>query len=282
MVFLGLYLLVSFRLPSPAISQEVEAWTNMGIDMMNTNVTAKKIETWTNMGLYGGQILDIAIDPDNADKIFAGAYMGDGLYVTGDGGESWQAAWDMFKNRAVSMSRPALPQFSRIVPENMFKNRWVSAVKIAPKNMFKNRAVSAVKIAPSDNNIIWVAHNCGVEKSTDGGQSWTHVAQDAIQSNCQDCRRVDDSHRSCISLAIDPYDAQTVYMGTNGPKRGYIYKTEDGGKTWTKTKRENYFDCMVVDIAIDPWKTNIIWAVTSPMGDKSSCPGRLYRSGDSG
>ena len=276
LVFFGLCLLVSFRLPSPAISQEVEAWTNMGIERSNTNVTAKKIETintnvtetWTNMGLYGGQILDIAINPDNADKIFAGAYMGDGLYVTENGGKSWEAADDIFKNRAVSTRRLALPRFSRIVPENMFKNR----------------AVSAVKIAPSNNNIIWVAHNCRVEKSTDGGQSWTHVAQDAIQSNYQDCRRVDDSHRSCISLAINPYDAQTVYMGTTGPNQGYyaIYKTEDGGKTWTNTNQENYFDCRVVDIDIDPQNTKNIWAVTSPMGDKSSCPGRLYRSGDSG
>ena len=244
LVFLGLYLLVLFRLPSPAISQEIEARTNMGIYGMNTNVTAKKIEAWTNMGIYGGQILDIAIDPADADKIFAGANIGDGLYVTTNGGKSWKAAGDLFKNRAVS----------------------------------------AVKIAPSDNDIIWVAHNCRVAKSTDGGNSWTRVAQCPMQSNCQNCERVDDSHGSCISLAIDPYDAQTVYMGTTGPKQGYyaIYKTEDGGKTWTKTNQGNYFDCRVVDIDIGPQNTDILWAVTSPIGDKSSCAGKLYRSGDGG
>ncbi|MEA3385928.1 MAG: hypothetical protein U9Q89_05695, partial [Thermodesulfobacteriota bacterium] len=226
LVFLGLCLLVSFRLPSSAISQEVEAWTNMD--------------------LYGGQILDIAIDPACADKIFAGTYMGDGLYVTEDGGESWEAAGEMFKNQTVS----------------------------------------AVKIAPSNNNIIWVAHNCRVEKSTDGGNSWTRVAQCPMKCNCQNCERADDCHRSCISLAIDPYNAQTVYMGTTGAKQGYyaIYKTEDGGKTWTKTNQgnDNDFDCRVVDIDIDHQNTDIIWAVTNRMGVRSSYAGGLYRSEDRG
>jgi len=73
-------------------------------------------------------------------------------------------------------------------------------------------------------------------------------------------------------------------MGTNGPKQGYyaIYKTEDGGNTWTNTNQEKHFGCRVVDIAIDPRNTKNIWAVTSPMEDRNSCPGRLYRSGDRG
>ncbi|MCK5508233.1 MAG: carboxypeptidase regulatory-like domain-containing protein [Desulfobacterales bacterium] len=242
LVFFGLYLMVLFYLPSPAISQEVKALTNMGIDRINTNVTAKKIETWTNMGLYGGQILDIAIDPASADKIFVGTCKGDGLFVTEDGGKNWRTAGDMFKNRAVL----------------------------------------AVKIAPSDSNIIWAAHNNGVEKSTDGGESWTRVAQGVIQCDCQNYGNADDWHRSYIPLAIDPSCPQTVYMGTTGPKQGYytICKTENGGKTWTKTELENDFDCRVVDIAIDPLNTDIIWAVTGCMENGSSCAGGLYRSKD--
>ena len=48
-------------------------------------------EVWTNLGLYGGQINDIAIDPLNPAKMFVGAYMGDGLYLTKDGGKTWRA-----------------------------------------------------------------------------------------------------------------------------------------------------------------------------------------------
>ena len=59
--------------------------------------SVSRVEPWTNLGLYGGQIYDIAINPADPDKIFAGTYMGGGLYVTTDGGNSWQASEDTFK-----------------------------------------------------------------------------------------------------------------------------------------------------------------------------------------
>ena len=109
-------------------------------------------ESWTNLGLYGGQIYDIAIDPSNPDKMFAGAYMGDGLFMTTDGGSSWQAV--------------------------------IAAEDIEGEDTFKNHAVWAVKIAPSNNNVIWAAHNYWVEKSTDGGNTWTHILNGAMQRDC--------------------------------------------------------------------------------------------------
>ena len=75
-VFFGLFSLVFFAFASSAVSQEVKVWTNLG--------------------LYGGQIYDIAIDPSNPDKMFVGAYMGDGLYVTTDECGNWQVVEDTF------------------------------------------------------------------------------------------------------------------------------------------------------------------------------------------
>ena len=200
----------------------------------------QKVEPWTNRGPYGGMISDIAIDPSNPNKMFAGTYMGDGLYVTMDGGSKWQAVEDTFKDRIV----------------------W------------------AVKIAPMDNNVIWVAHNCDVEKSADGGGTWTHIENRDMQWDCENCGGQEDANRWCTCLAVDPFDARTVYVGTSGPNGddsgGAIYKTEDGGKTWTKTNQGNDFDYRVVDIDIDPQNADIIWAVT-----KDSA-GTLYRSEDRG
>ena len=114
-------------------------------------------EVWTNLGLYGGQIYDIAIDSSNPDKMFAGSYMGDGLFMTTDGGDSWQAV--------------------------------VAAEEedMGGEDSFKSHAVWAVKIAPSDNNVIWAAHNHWVEKSTDGGQTWTHIRNGTMQLDCTNC-----------------------------------------------------------------------------------------------
>ena len=57
---------------------------------LSTSAISREVEPWTNLGLYGGQIYDIAIDPYNPENIFAGSYLGDGLFRTTDGGSSWR------------------------------------------------------------------------------------------------------------------------------------------------------------------------------------------------
>ena len=94
---------------------------------------SQELEVWTDLGLYGGWVYDIAIDPSNPDKMFAGAYLGGGLFVTEDGGNRWQ-----------------------VVETGGFEGG---------EDEFRDHAVYAVKIAPSDTNVVWAAHNFWVEKS---------------------------------------------------------------------------------------------------------------------
>ena len=216
-------------------------------------------EVWTNLGLYGGQIYDIAIDPTNPDKMFAGSYMGDGLFMTTDGGDSWQAV---------------------VAAE---------AEDMGGEDSFKNHAVYAVKIAPSNNDVIYAAHNYWVEKSTDGGQTWIHIYNGTMQRDCTNCPAY-DQFRFCYAVAIDPDDPQTVYVGTGGRYTDYepcgaIYKTEDGGENWTKMNGpadscypgSGNFDFSVVDLSIDPNNHNVIWAVTNDSGRNPGFDGTLYR-----
>jgi len=229
-VVLGLYLL---GLPTASWAQE-------------------GVQVWTTLGPYGGQIYDIEIDPANPDKMFAGSYSGDGLFVTTDGGNNWQAV---------------------VGPE-----------EITGEDTFKNHAVYAVKIAPSNSNVVWAAHNHWVEKSTDGGQTWYHIWNGWMQSpnydTCSNCPAW-DQFRFCKSLAIHPSDPQTVFVGTAGRYTGYepcgaIYRTEDGGDTWTKMDGPDdscypgsgNFDYEVVDLAIDDSNPDVtvVWAVTSNGG----------------
>ena len=51
-----------------------------------SSLFAQEVDVYTNLGLTGGQILDIAIDPSNPDKMFAASHLGDGLFITTDGG----------------------------------------------------------------------------------------------------------------------------------------------------------------------------------------------------
>jgi photosystem II stability/assembly factor-like uncharacterized protein len=234
-VFIALLAFVLCVLPSSSMSQEVQAWSNLD--------------------LYGGKIFDIAIDPTNPDKMFVGSYMGDGLFLTEDGGNSWRA----------------------VETEN----------ELEGEDAFDDHAVWAVKIASKPNtNIIWAAHNYWVEKSTDGGKTWTHIENSTMQRDCPNCGGQGDNLRFCRSLAIHPTDPDIIYVGTGGPYgsdvSGAIYKTVNGGETWTKMNEGKDLDFGVVDIDIDPQNNNIIWAVTDSAGEEGVWGGTLYRSGNGG
>ncbi|MFG0319276.1 MAG: PDZ domain-containing protein, partial [Planctomycetota bacterium JB042] len=97
-------------------------------------------------------------------------------------------------------------------------------------------SIGDVQVAPSDPNVVWVgtgesnprnsvSYGNGVHKSTDGGETWTHMGLD----------RTFQTGR----IAIHPEDPNVVYVGALGrlygpnEERG-LYKTTDGGETWKK------------------------------------------------
>src|SRR2546423_1195891 len=98
------------------------------------------------------------------------------------------------------------------------------------------QANAAVTVDPKNPKTIWVGTGeawtrnstsvgDGVHKSTDGGDNWTNVG-------------LKDSER-IAKILVDPTNTETVYVCAPGKlwsdadERG-VYKTTDGGKTWTK------------------------------------------------
>ena len=216
--------------------------------------TAQTAKEWTNLGLYGGNVYDIAVDPNQPNKMFAGTYMGDGLFMTEDGGLTWTV----------------------VEMENFFEG----------EDTFKDHAVYAVKIAHTDSKIVWASHNYWVAQSIDGGVTWSHIQNRDMQRDCTGCGGNGDNFRLCRSLAIDPTDGNVVYVGAGGPWGSYpggaVYKTVDGGQTWRKMNQGENLDHSVVDLAVDPENPNVVWAVTSSFGAGGVWAGTLYRSADGG
>jgi photosystem II stability/assembly factor-like uncharacterized protein len=98
------------------------------------------------------------------------------------------------------------------------------------------QSIGAVTIDPKNPKVIWigtgeswtrnsVSIGDGVYKSTDGGDNWTNMG-------------LKESER-IAKILIDPTSTDTVYVCAPGKlwsdsdERG-VYKTTDGGKTWTK------------------------------------------------
>ncbi len=106
----------------------------------------------------------------------------------------------------------------------------------------KSGSVGAIAIAPSDQNVIYAgmgehavrgvmtSHGDGLYKSTDAGQSWTHIGLEKSM------------HIS--SIIIHPQNPDMVYAAVQGALWGPsedrgVYRSEDGGQTWKK--------CLFVD-----------------------------------
>ena len=140
------------------------------------------------IGPYGGTITTIAVDPTNAQKVYAGSF-GSGVFKSTDGGHYWVSA-----NRGLT-----------------------------------NLNVYSLAVDPSHPSTLFAGtyHN-QVFKSIDGGATWSWSG-----SGMQDSAIV-------YSIAVDPENGSNVYACTRGisnnnnpPWNGVLYKSVDGGETWT-------------------------------------------------
>jgi photosystem II stability/assembly factor-like uncharacterized protein len=124
-------------------------------------------------------------------------------------------------------------------------------------------SVGAVAVAPSDPNVVWVgtgeANNMrssswgtGVYKSSDAGKTWSAAMLPTSQH--------------IGKIVIDPRDANVVYVAAVGPlwapggERG-LFKTTDGGKTWTNLKEISKYTGFT-EIAMDPSNPDVLYAAS--------------------
>jgi photosystem II stability/assembly factor-like uncharacterized protein len=198
--------------------------------------------------VMGGRIDDFAVVESNPDIIYVGTASG-GVFKTTNGGTSWEPVFD---------DQP-------------------------------NSTIGDVTVAPSDPSIVWVgtgeANNRqssswgnGVYKSTDSGKTWKHMGLDATMHIGR--------------IVISPADPNTVYVAAGGnlwgaSKERGIYKTTDGGKTWSNVLFVNE-DTGATDIAMDPDSPGTLIAAMyqrrrTVFGYSGSGPGSgLYKTTDGG
>jgi photosystem II stability/assembly factor-like uncharacterized protein len=122
-------------------------------------------------------------------------------------------------------------------------------------------SIGALAIAPSDSKVIWVGtgeadmrsditYGDGVYRSTDGGAHWTHLG-------LEDTRHIG-------KILVDPRDPDVALVAAMGhaygpsPERG-VYRTTDGGKSWTKTLDRGP-EAGAIDLAADPTNPNLVYA----------------------
>ena len=134
-------------------------------------------------------------------------------------------------------------------------------------------SIGAIAVAPSNPNVIYVAtgeqsRGHGVFKSTDAGVTWASagLAEEHFLS----------------SILIDPKNPDIVVAGAFGNSiktepRG-LFRSTDGGKSWTKTLADSEGSSGVADIAAAPDDPQILYAALNPPPGE---PGERDQPGDS-
>ena len=215
-------------------------------------------KTWRNIGLRDSkQIGRILVDPKNPDIVFV-AVLGHaygpnperGVYRSRDGGQTWQKILDKGPEiGAVDLAfEPENPQVIYATTWQTFRPPWsqYGPVERPGGGLFKSsdggdhwsqitghglpaggwkRSGIAVARGTAGHRVYALIDSTagtGLYRSDDSGATWTRPSDDT---------RVDGRSWYFSSVTVDPNNPDIVYLPNTG-----IYKTVDGGKTFTVFK----------------------------------------------
>ncbi|HSC26625.1 MAG TPA: hypothetical protein VLD67_05090 [Vicinamibacterales bacterium] len=204
-----------------------------------------------------GRATDIAVaDRGSSRRIYA-AYATSGVWKTDDNGATWQPVFEHQASTSIGDIAVA-PSDPDIVwvgtgEANLFRASMagVGVYKsidggrtFSHSGLTDTQTIARILVHPSDPDTVYVAatghawtdnETRGVFKTTDGGRTWTRVFYRSPRTGAND-------------LVMDPSDPDTLYASMwqrirrkwsdprveSGYDEGGIWKTTDGGKTWTE------------------------------------------------
>ena len=114
-------------------------------------------------------------------------------------------------------------------------------------------SANSIAIAPSDSNVVYVGivavgHVYKTTNALDPSPDWTLVAEGLPQATVR-------------ALAVDPEDSDVVYAGFKAFEDVQLYKTTDGGTSWSPTDA-GFGDVPLTTLVINPQNTQMVYAGT--------------------
>src|ERR1700730_6819916 len=212
-----------------------------------TAIGPASLTSGSTNGLVSGRVAGIAADPTNANIIYI-APAGGGVWKTTDGGSTWTELTDT--QSTLSMG----------------------AIAVAPTNPLVIYAGTGEANNSGDSN-----YGLGILTSTDGGANWT------LRTGPSNAF----SRLTTSQIAVDPTNSSIAYaamadLGANGVfgSNTGIWKTTDGGATWTNTTTTITSLFPWSAVVIDPNNSQNLYAAVGYLYGTSS--NGVYRSVNGG
>jgi len=244
-----------------------------------------KAMSWRCIGPYrGGRVTAVTGVPSQPYTYYFGA-TGGGVWKTEDGGLNWRPISDGFFKTgsvgaiAVSESDPNIvyvgmgeaPIRGNVSHgDGMYKS--LDAGKTWKRIGLEDTSqISRVRVHPRNPDIVYVAalghvygpnDQRGVFRSQDGGGTWENILYR-------------DDKTGCIDLILNPSNPRIIYaafweffrtpysLSSGGPGGG-IFKSIDGGDTWTEISRNSGLPKGLlgkIGITISPANPDRVWAI---------------------
>ena len=257
---------------------------------------------WRFVGPYrGGRAPAVAGDASDPLVFYFGAAHG-GVWKTIDAGRYWRNVSDGFFEFPsvgaldVSLSHPEVIyagtgeglQRQFISPgDGVYKSTdggetWIHV------GLRETRHISTLRIHPTDPDVVYVAAmgdmfgpnpDRGIYRTTNGGETWDHVLYKGETTGAVDLT-IDRTNPKVVLAALNHHVTYPWDEESGGPTSG-LFKTTDGGDTWTDITRNPGMPKGLVGkigIAISPARSNRVYAfIEADEGE-----GGIYRSDDGG
>jgi titin len=208
--------------------------------------------TWTALGPTGmadglndgtsvsGRVTVAAADPSNANV----------MYIASDDGGIWKTS-DWLDSSPV----------------------WTSLTDNQPSLSLGSVGYQNLVVFPGNSSILYAAvqgPNGGILKSTNGGTTWTFLANGEFHS------------AQVGSLAVDPTNSNTLYLAvwSGAAAGGGVYKSTNGGASWTNTTAGIHTGA-ASDLVMDPSNPSILYAGLTQDSNNGASDG-LYETTNGG
>ena len=299
-------LIVSVLLLTIVGSSEVMAQKKKLVTNTNTNATmiaedaVIKAQNFRLIGPFRGGRAAAGVGAYNEANTFFMGSTGGGVWKTTDAGINWKNISDGYFGGTIGAIAIAPSNESILYVgegENSMRGNVSEGLGGAWKStddgktwknigLKESRHIVRLLVHPKNPDIVWAAvmghlfgpnENRGVYKSIDGGATWKKVLYVNAQTGASD-------------LIIDPSNPEILYAGTwqlirtpysleSGGEGSGMYKSTDGGETWTDVKKAKGLPKGVwgiVGVAIAKSNTDKLYALIE------NKDGGLYMSDDAG